>query len=406
MIPDALLVNCAIRLSPADSIGVPVFRSGNAMYLPEMDADLNISSFLFFDNSDCYEITDNVPDTYRARLFHIGDPAPIIFWLNQTAHIVEGDIEASRLEELFGLQARVHPVLRDLGGMIRDARNGVFKQRREEWLAQEIEASYSDVFLEEPSRTRYWVSRYRVALENARKLTQPPHPIDVRLRRASSKWMELFATKAEFKMLASILGEASQGVYSIKQITDIMFAYMSHRLPSANSQEVARWVEDSTISSLFGRGLYDMYLFDGWPHVPFEYSKPDLLGILKERIVQGQERKSWRNARLVSSIVLGEKDAPAEIDDIAMVYIRDVLSDYSGVVSQAQFEYGANPLSNGLLPFEIARTIVSLHEQATDLSCIMHGQDRVAGSVQQRRFGLEEANIDAYRDYLKEWRET
>jgi len=101
LIPDALSVNCAIRLSPVDSIGVPVFKSGNAMYLPEMDADFNIASFTFFVNEDGYTITDNVPESYRLRMFRVGDPAPIIFWLNQAPHIIEGDAEPQKLEELF-----------------------------------------------------------------------------------------------------------------------------------------------------------------------------------------------------------------------------------------------------------------------------------------------------------------
>lgn len=56
-------------------------------------------------------------------------------------------------------------------------------------------------------------------------ITQPPHPIDVRLRRASTEWLQEFATKAELPMISALLGEASQGIYSVRQITEIMFAY-------------------------------------------------------------------------------------------------------------------------------------------------------------------------------------
>ena len=50
--PDALSIRYAMRLSPVDSIGVPVFMSGNNMYLPAMDANFNISAFMIFDNEE------------------------------------------------------------------------------------------------------------------------------------------------------------------------------------------------------------------------------------------------------------------------------------------------------------------------------------------------------------------
>ena len=89
-----------------------------------------------------------------------------------------------------------------------------------------------------------------------------------------------------------------------------------------------------------------------------------------------------------------------------MVCIKDVLSDYSKALHQAQFNFGDNPLARGGLPFEIARTIISKHEQATDLSCIMHGEDRINGRVLQRRFGPDDESVEAYREYLGEWRES
>jgi len=154
LIPDVLSIRYAMRLSPADSIGVPVLMSGNTMYLPEMDADFNISAFVVFDNEEGYELTSDIPDSYRVRWFRVGDPAPIVFWIAQAAFIVEGDAEKSKLEEMFGITARLHPVLKDLGGMLDDARTGVFKRQHEEWLARELETTYGDVFLEPPGLRR------------------------------------------------------------------------------------------------------------------------------------------------------------------------------------------------------------------------------------------------------------
>jgi hypothetical protein len=401
LIPVALTVTAAIRFSSADSIGVPVFESGNLMYLPEMDADFNIISFLDFENDDKYELTHDIPPSYHNQLFRVGDPAPIIFWFKQAPYIVEGDAEKSRLEQIFGLDARTHPVLRDLGEMLDDARTGKIKAQQEEWFAQEIEASYNDVFLEPPSRTRYWISRYRAALENARKLTQPPHPIDVRLRRASSEWLEKFATKAELPMVASILGEAAQGIYSIRQITEIMLAYISHRITAGGSAEIARLANDDTIRSLFPHGMYDFYLFEGWPHVSFEYNKPDYLGLMKERLIQGRERGSWKTAHLLSLLLFGDKEAPREVDELALHYIRDVIKEYNAALQVAEYDYRQTKRPyDGPELVELAKVIVSRFEQAKDLSCVMHGEDRVRGMIQSGRFGIDEEDAERHRRYL------
>jgi hypothetical protein len=401
LIPASISVTAAVRLSPADSIGIPVLEWGNMMYLPEMDADFNIISFMEFENDDHYEITRDIPDNYRDRLFRVGDPAPILFWFKQSAHIVEGDAERAKLEQLFGIEARTHPVLRDLGEMLNDARTGAIKAQQEEWLAREIEVSYSDVFLERPSRTRYWISRYRTALENARKLTQPPHPIDVRLRRASSEWLEKFATKAELPMVASILGEAAQGVYSIRQIAEIMLAYTSHRITAAGSSEIAKLANDDTVRSLFPHGMYFFYLYEGWPHVPFEYNKPDYLGLMKEKLVVGRERGSWRTANLLSLLLFGDREAPREVDDLALLYIKDALKEYDTTLHMAEFEYRqARRPYEGPEFDELARIIVKSFEQVNDLSCVMHGEDRTRGLVQSGRFGVDPEDVARYRKYL------
>lgn len=395
-----LKVTAAIRLSPADSIGIPVFESGNLMYLSEMDADFNIISFMDFENDDKYEMTRDVPDSYRDRLFRIRDPAPIIFWFKQISHIVEGDAEKASLEQIFGLEARTHPVLRDLGDMLSDARTGKIKAQQEEWLAKEIETSYGDVFLEPPSRTRYWISRYRIALENVRKLTQPPHPIDVRLRRASSEWLERFATKAELPMVASILGEAAQGIYSIRQIGEIMLAYTSHRITTAGGSEIARLANDDTIKSLFPNGMYYFYLYEGWPHVPFEYNKPDYLALMKERLIVGRERGSWKTAHHLSVLLFGGKEAPREVDDLALLYIKDALKEYGTALRTAEYDYRQTrwPYEGPGLD-ELAKTIVSSFEKVNDLSCIMHGEDRVKGTIQGGRFGVDPDDVERHRRY-------
>ena len=402
MTPDALSVSAAIRLSPVDSIGVPVFMAGNSMYLPEMDADFNISAFQHFENEEGYELTSLIPEDYRQQMFRIGDPAPIIFWVDQAPYIMEGDAEKTKLDEIFGIRARTHPVLKDLGGMLHDARTGVFKRQQEEWLAKELEVSYGDVFLEPPSRTKYWIHRYRVALENARKLTQPPHPIDVRLRRASTEWLEKFATKAELPMISSLLGEASQGIYSVRQITEIMFAYLSNKLSAARSVEINKIAADETIRSLFAHGMYEFYIQNGWPNAPFNYAKLDFVEVMKQRLALGKESGTWEASLQLSKLLFGDRDAPTEVDDTAMLYIRPILSDYKGLLGEAaeRFTYqGENYSSEGLL--ERSRDIVECYERIQELGCIMNGDDRKNGSMMDGRFQVSEYQVKWHRDYLE-----
>lgn len=407
MIPDVLSVHCALRFSPADSIGIPVFKSGNAMYLPEMDADFNIRSFMFFTNEDGYEITQDVPDSYRLRMFRIGDPAPIIFWVSQAAFIVEGDAEKSKLEEMFGITARLHPVLKDLGGMLHDARTGVFKRQQEEWLAKELETAYGDVFLETPSRTKYWISRYRVALDNARKLTQPPHPIDVRLRRASTEWLQRFATKTELAMISSLLGEASQGIYSVRQITEIMFAYLSNKLTTMRSGELVKIVSDDTIRSLFAHGMYEFYIKNGWPNVPFKYTKVDFNEVMKIRLAQGDRKDSFEAALNMSKVLFGDRDVPTHVDDAALLYIRPLITAYKSLQKEAdtRTNFRGYRISDEELA-ETAPKVVSLYNRIQELGCVMNGEDRKNGSMMPGRFQMDESQIYWCRDYVeKGWGE-
>lgn len=376
--------------------------AGNSMYLSEMDADFNISAFLHFENEECYELTSLIPDDYRQQMFRIGDPAPIIFWVDQAPYIVEGDAEKAKLDEIFGIRARTHPVLKDLGGMLQDARTGVFKQQQEEWLAKELEVSYGDVFLEPPSRTKYWIHRYRVALENARQLTQPPHPIDVRLRRASTEWLEKFATKTELPMISSLLGEASQGIYSVRQITEIMFAYLSNKLSTARSAEINKVVADGTIRSLFAHGMYEYYINNGWPNAPFNYAKLDFTEVMKKRLAQGKESGTWQMALQLSKILFGDRDAPMEVDDAALLYIRPILLDYKRLLDEAEnrFTYNnTNFNSEDLL--ERSRQIVECFDRIQELGCVMNGDDRKNGSMMEGRFQVSEDQVKWHRRYLE-----
>lgn len=105
MTPDALSVSAAIRLSPVDSIGVPVFMSSNSMYLPEMDADFNISAFMHFENEEGYELTSLIPDHYRQQMFRIGDPGRRGRFWRETGAEVAATLTTLALKQYPGLES-------------------------------------------------------------------------------------------------------------------------------------------------------------------------------------------------------------------------------------------------------------------------------------------------------------
>lgn len=367
------------------------------MYVAEMDADFNIRTFLDFDNQDGYGLTSNIPDSYFQRTFCVGDPAPIIFWVLDKSHIIEGDAEKSGLERQFGLSARTHPVLRDLGEMLDDARTGKIKAQQEEWLAKDIASAFDDVFLESPSRTKYWIGRYRIALEEARRLTTPPHPIDARLRRVSGEWLQRFATKSDLPMITSMLGEASQGIYSGRQIREIMFAYLCNRLSQARGWDILQMSSDATILSMFRNGLYDFYLEFGWPHVPFQYNRPDFIELMKGRLVDGVERGNWKTALLVAKLVFGDKDAPREVDETALLYIRDIQVAYKRAYDAVEKHLNRRGYMSGSELTHNAQTVSDGFERITELSCIIHGDDRKRGDMLPGRYQVFKEDAVRYQ---------
>jgi hypothetical protein len=218
--------------------------------------------------------------------------------------------------------------------------------------------------------------------------------------------LENFATKAELPMIAAILGEASQGVYSLRQIADIMFAYISHRLTSANSTEIGRLANDPTIKALFRDGLYFRYLQEGWPHVSFSYNKPDFIVMMNERLAKGKERGTWATARLLSRLLFGEKEAPREIDDLAFVYLREALDAYKKATDRSNFHRDEVGLYGGEEAIQTAQYVLRRFEQINDLSCIMHGEDRVRGRIKEGRFQVWPDDLEQYKSFISRSQNT
>jgi hypothetical protein len=394
--------SAVLRLADkVDSIGVPIFYSGNEMYVPEMDGDFRITRFLDFYNEDGFLISDDIPDLYRKRTFSIGDPAPLPFWILGKSWVIEGDAEKAHVEKIFGVSARTHPVLQDMSRLLDDARSGRINARAAEWRANDLASGFDDIFLDPPSKTRYWLSRYRVALESARKFTTPPHPIDVRLRNASSEWLKKFATKADLNMIGSLLGDSAQGIYSAKQIREVVFAFVTQRLPSLSSGDLTQLLQHETVRALFPDGIYFFYIENGWSHVPFSYHRPDFLEVMKNCIVEGAQKHRWSFAARMAALLFGFKDAPRFIDDVVMIYLDQEVYAYRKALDHAR-EENKFPREYFDRPEYLARlvSVMYYYDRIQELSAVTHGSERASGKLMDGRFSIFQEDVEEFRALL------
>lgn len=394
-IREARLVGALQLVSGCDSIGVPVFAAENLLLVPEMDGEFKIIAFSEFFNEQGFVVTYQLPENYQGRLVRLGDPAPLPFWASQRCHVIEGDAEKAAVEAQFGVDAKINPALRDLGRMLDDARNGRVKARIAEWEAQDLASGFDDVLLEPPSRSRYWIARYRVALENARKVTQPPHPIDVRLRNAANQWLRKFAVKSDPSMLGGVLGSSAQGIFSTAQIRNIVFAYIVHKLAARHNAHLEAIFREDTATTIFSDGIYSYFLATGWPHVPFKYEHADLIEYMKEEINDGINKGNMDRAVRISRLLFGGRDAPREIDDHVMLYIGRAVELYKADNQHGREEYHQYPSSADMR--EWADKVLSRYNVLSQLSCIAHGKDRLAGEMAPGRFGISPEDVAEWR---------
>jgi hypothetical protein len=394
------LLKAVIRLVPdADSIGVPVFMTGNSMYVPEMDGDFRVQQFLDFYNEEGFTLVYNVPQFYVQKKFQLGDPAPIPFWIKGSCHIIEGDAEASEPEKRFGVSARTNDVLRDLKRLLDDARSGRIKARIDEWNAEKLASSYGEVFLEPPVRSRYWVSKYKGALKAARKLARPPHPIDLRLRNVSREWLEKFASKADLGLIGGVLGDAASGIYSIGQIRDIVFAYVAHKVASDLQRDLIAIEMDETVISLFPQGVYKHFMSKGWPKVPFKYSRPDFNVLMKNKITTCMETGGFSQTIRLARILYGGEDAPEEVIDHGMLYIGRLQSELRDAEQSMEDEYWQ--LRRRTDDWKrLATLYLKKFDLIVNFSQICFGRDRHNKRLLKGRFGLSGDEGDDIRKWL------
>ncbi|MHC2002523.1 hypothetical protein ACYQR9_19065 [Methylobacterium sp. CM6241] len=387
----------------ADSIGLPVFMSplSNAMYIPEMDADFNIKDFLLFPNRERFIIDHQLPPAATKIKYREGDPAPLPYWLEGNCFIISGDAQVTDLISHHGDQVDAVEVLRDLSQILADARGGVYRRESEVWVARDIAATFSDIFHETPVHSRYWVGRFTQAVEHARKLAKPPHPIDGELRRVGMDWVNRFATKTDLARFKGITGSLIEGILSDKQISGMFFAFIMHRIHSGSFSSIERDITVSNeFSALFPYGLYGYYRENGWPDVSFSYGTPfRILDPFYRELAGAENKGEFKRLERLAYAYFRNADAPREIGD-AITPVLHRMTDLFMDIKRTMD--GRSTYSHMRSEYYTSDDLVQIYRNMMNLDGVMNGSVRLSETVIDRRFGLDSRFIvDLMEDIYK-----
>jgi hypothetical protein len=383
-----------------DTIGIPVLSEigGNRTFVPETDADLRISKFCDFYNEDGYRISNDTPADFRAVVFEEGMSVPIPFWIDGKSYIIIGDADKEETQKLFGNRAKSNPVLRDIARLLDDARSGRIQQRFDEWAAESLAASYADVFYEVPSRSRYWVSRYRVAVAEARKLATPPHPIDAKLRTVASEWLRSFGSKTDIRKLIGIMGNPSSELFTRRQICDVLFAFLLNRYLGGQYDDIDVYLDEPVLHGLLPAGLHGHYLEHGWPRVPFRYKQDrDFIKHAMDELVDANERHYYARAAKVIFLLFGRAELPPQIDEMARVYLYNDGLEFNALVR----EWESGVIGYYESRFELAKEILRVFDQMLEVDSIVTGKERLRRKPMDGRFGATTKLLNELREVTK-----
>lgn len=380
----------AVRLVPdVDSIGVPVFQAvrGNEMFVPEMDGDFRIRQFTEFYNEHNYPIEYDIPRDFQNQRFSVNSPTPIPFWIGNKIAVIQGDADKDEPIKQFGPSALSNQVLADLSRLLDEARSGKINDRMKEWDAENIANGFGDVFYETPVRSRYWITRYRVAVARARKLTQPPHPIDNKLRLVAGEWFRRFGNKTSLSNLCGMLGTSANQIFSKRQITDIIFAFVVHKLASEDATITEEYARETSVHRAFPQGLHGHFIEHGWPRVPFAYDRIDnFTKPMQDALADGMEREEFRAAARLAFLLYGRKRVPAQIESQAGAYLARVVDDFKKLRRQAQDVFKARMYADEWPSY--AAALLNYYDQMMDLDGIINAEDRMKRVPFNNRFGV------------------
>lgn len=323
----------AIRLvGIPSSIGIPVFgcRDLNHCLVPEMDGEFRITRFLDFYNDNEYEVVSDTSTVPGKNEFSIGDHAPIPFWYQDRLYAVGGNAYPQELLDTFGANAGRFDVISDLVRILDDARHGRITQRLDSWRVDDLRALFHDIFYDPPAHSRFWVSRFKVAVANIRSKTQPSKVIDSTLQETAYEWLRKFASKTDYARIRMILGDPADGLFSSYEIVDSLFAFCTHKLALGGHAEVSRVATSNPeFARLFPEGLYFHYIKHDYSYGHFDYQKlGDYLQPLRELILKGLQTYMLKDARRLSVALFGQRDAPANFAEFIMGPRKRLLDDF------------------------------------------------------------------------------
>jgi hypothetical protein len=380
----------SIRLVPeVDTIGVPVFNAirGNEMFIPEMDGDFRIVDFSEFYNEHGYTLVYDLPSEFQDKHYAIGSSAPIPFWLDNKCHIIPGDADKEEPAKLFGAYALANPVLIDIARLLDDARSGRIADRIREWTSENIANSFADVFHETPSRSRYWVTRYRIAVAEARRKAKPPHPIDNKLREVAGDWFRRFGSKTDLPKLGGMLGQSAHQIFSKRQMTDILFAFLVIKLAQNDVKDLEAYVQEPELHKAFPHGIYYHYIDNGWPTVPFHYERvDDFVKRMMDTLLNCHENEDYRPAAQLALLLYGRARLPKQIESLAKTYMNRMQSEFDQVRRHAIGVFGNRNASHHWQPY--AEALLDYYDQLMDLEGVIVGRERMKREPYNNRFGV------------------
>lgn len=389
----------AIRLVPdVDTIGVPIFGEigrGNATFTLEMDPDLRIAEFKEFFNEHEYIITYDLPKEFEKRKYEIGQPAPIIFWLGDKSEIIQGDFTSVYLSSLYGAQLKNNDVLTDLRRLLDDARSGRIKDRHDRWAADAVIARFNEVFKEVPIRSRYWVSQYRKAVEQARRLAQPPHPIDAALREAAIDWLKRFGIKSNLRLLVGMLGNSKNGIFSRNEINDALFAFLLEAFFNEDQRQLEIYLKEPVLHRAFPRGLNGYFEERKYPEVPFPYRKERDFGrIIKRELISTNRRANFSKVENLTFIAYGRSRLPHDLEGEVRQMSSLIENELGEVRYQAEEVFSQRLYSNERREF--AAHLLLLFDQLNQLERIIEADDRLRGTTYAHRFGVTDDEVERW----------
>jgi len=248
----------------------------------------------------------------------------------------------------------------------------------------------------------YWVRRYNVAVTNARAITQPPHPVDIKLRRVALEWFKRFATKTDFPRLVAVLGKPENGIITKKRRKDILFAFLVHKSATGNFDQLTKHLEHPLIQEHFPFGISDHFERTDWPKVPFEYQRPanHLVHLLIDEIRAAKRTQRFERAAEMTYLFYRRTHVPRLVDDHVMPILNENVELFHTMRQNSEKIFAGREFAAEWR--ETAASLLRQYDKLMLLDGILNGDARLSKTVVDRRFGVASYYIGQLKKYTKE----